>query len=112
MDQFTIDLLSNDEVIAVNQDPLGRQAKRITQDGYLEVWARPLWDGTVAVGLFNRGPEGANVSVRFSDLGLTGTQSVRDLWRRKALSPCNGSFGMYVPSHGARLLKLGKPKRR
>ncbi|HET7619598.1 MAG TPA: NPCBM/NEW2 domain-containing protein, partial [Vicinamibacterales bacterium] len=59
LDQFTIDLLSNDEVIAVDQDPLGKAARRVSRDGWTEVWARPLEDGSTAVGLFNRGPVAA-----------------------------------------------------
>lgn len=112
MDQFTIDLLCNDEVIAVNQDPLGRQAKRIVKDGVTEVWARPLWDGTFAVGLFNRGIVGTNISVRLADLGLEGDQPVRDLWERKDLPKHSGSVGAYVPAHGARMYKIGKPRKR
>ena len=61
MDDFTIALLSNDEALDVNQDPLGKPAGRISQDGDLEVWARPLFDGTMAVGLVNAGDEPAKV---------------------------------------------------
>lgn len=107
MDQFTIDLLSNDEVIAVNQDPLGRQAGRVSKDGMLEVWARPLFDGTKAVGLFNRGTESKKVTAKWSLLGLRGPQRVRDLWRKKNVGECNGSYTATVPPHGAVLVKIG-----
>ena len=70
LDPFTIDLLTNDEVLDVNQDPLGKQASRRAQTPWTEVWAKPLSDGTLAVGLFNRGPVKAEVSASWKDLGL------------------------------------------
>src|SRR5262249_21260321 len=85
MDKFTLDLLTNDEVLEIDQDPLGKPASRRAKDGTVEVWARPLWDGAVAVGLFNLGDEAAKVTARWSDLGLTGSQPVRDLWQQKSL---------------------------
>jgi alpha-galactosidase len=78
LDQFQIDLLSNDEVLDVNQDALGKQAYRRSQDGPLEVWSKPLSDGTIAVGLFNRGVERAKVTAKWQDLGLSGSQPVLD----------------------------------
>jgi len=106
LDRFTVDLLSNDEVLAVDQDPLGKAARRVAEDGKLEVWARPLADGSTAVGLFNRGPVPATVTARFRDLGITGTRAVRDLWRQKDLGPATGSFAMEVPRHGAVLVTI------
>src|SRR5205085_1554206 len=110
LDRWTTSLLTTDEVLDVNQDPLGRPAGRRSQQGTLEVWARPLWDGTTAVGLFNRGPERAKVTARWSDLGLRGRQPVRDLWQQKSLGTFDGSFAAPVPAHGAVLVKIGKPK--
>lgn len=107
--QYSIDVLSNDEVIDVDQDPLGKPAARKSKDGNVEVWARPLWDGTLAVGLFNRGVESANVSAKWADLGLQGAQSVRDLWQHKDLGKSNGEFSALVPGHGALLVKIGTP---
>ncbi|MGH9411914.1 MAG: NPCBM/NEW2 domain-containing protein, partial [Vicinamibacterales bacterium] len=69
-DQWTIDLLGNREVLAISQDPLGKAAHRISTDGWTEVWARPLSDGSVAVGLFNRSPEAAQMSVKFADVSV------------------------------------------
>src|SRR5262249_38189297 len=76
IDQWTTDLLGNREVLGVNQDVLGKPAGRISSDGWVEVWARPLSDGTMAIGLFNRSPEPATVTAAWKDLGLTGTQPV------------------------------------
>ena len=111
LDQFTIDLLTNDEVLDVNQDPLGRPAGRRAKVDTAEVWARPLWDGTLAVGLFNRGTERAPVTAQWSDFKLTGRQPVRDLWQRKDLGEFEGSFTASVPAHGAMLVKIGEPSR-
>lgn len=85
MDPFTLSLLTNDEVLDVNQDPLGRQAGRRSQEGLLETWAKEMSDGTVAAGLFNRGLEEATVTAKWSDLGITGRLAVRDLWRSRDL---------------------------
>lgn len=111
LDSFTIDLLTNDEVIDVDQDPLGQAASRRAQNGSTEVWARPLWDGTLAVGLFNRGEQAAMVTASLSDLGLKEFQPVRDLWQRRDLGDISGSFVTRVPAHGAVLVKIGKPRR-
>ena len=110
MDDFTLALLSNSEVLAINQDPLGRPAGRVKAEGPQEVWARPLADGTLAVGLFNRGPLTATVSVNWADLKLDGPQPVRDLWQQKDLGSASGRFAAAVPRHGAVLLKIGKPR--
>lgn len=107
MDEFTIALLTNDEVLDVNQDPLGRPAGRIKQEGSHEVWARPLYDGTLAVGLFNRGFLAAEVNVNWSDLKLDGKQPVRDLWLHKDLGEFGSSFSTTVPPHGTVLVKIG-----
>ena len=72
LDAFTLALLSNDEVIAVDQDPLGRAAGRVWSDARREIWARPLADGTMAVGLFNRGLQPAQVTVQWRAARLAG----------------------------------------
>lgn len=110
MDQFTVDVLSNDEVIAVDQDPLGKAAGRITQNGDTQVWARPLEDGTLAVGLFNVGRTKAKVTAKWSDLGIAGPQLVRDLWMRKDLGTYTGSFTAEVLPHAAWLVKVGEAR--
>ena len=106
---WTLDLLSNSEVIEVDQDPLGIAARRVARAGSTQVWARPLWDGTLAVGLFNSGPLPADVAVNWSDLGIEGAQAVRDLWRQRDLGP-QTQFAATVAPQGALLLKLGTPR--
>jgi alpha-galactosidase len=111
LSKFTLALLTNDEVLDVNQDPLGRQATRVAKDGTLEVWSKPMSDGTVAAGLFNRGIEGAKVTARWRDLGISGRQAVRDLWRRKDIGQFDGEITLEVPARGVALVKIGKSSR-
>ena len=111
LDAFTLDLLSNDEVIAVDQDPLVKQASRVLTNGQTEVWARKLYDGTTAVALYNRGPKSTRVTAGWKDLGIKGSQPVRDLWQRKDLGNLHETLAFDVPQHGAILLKIGKPRR-
>jgi len=110
LDDWTVDLLTNDEVLAVELDPMGTAGGRIWQKGRLEVWARPLHDGTWAAGLFNRGLQPYDVTVRWEDLGVRGPQPVRDLWQQKDLGVFNGAYTVKVPRHGAVMVKVGKPK--
>ena len=83
MTRETVALLSNREVIAVNQDKLGRQGKRIVQPGDTQVWAKPLADGSVAVAFFNTGTRTTAVAVNWDQLGSSGPQLARDLWWRE-----------------------------
>jgi len=108
MDEFTLSLLSNDEVLAVSQDPLARQAGRVAKDGQTEVWAKDMEDGSKAVGIFNRNDEDATVAAKWSDLGITGQQKVRDLWRQADLGTFDGGFQTPVPHHGVVLVKVTK----
>ena len=106
LDPFTLSLLSNDEVIEVDQDPLGRPGRRIAKDGDLEVWARPLEDGSLAVGLFNRGEGVKVVTATWKDLGISGSQRVRDLWRQRDVGVFDGRFDALVARHGVVLVLL------
>jgi alpha-galactosidase len=108
-DTFTTDLMTNSEMLEVNQDVLGRGAARVWQQERLEVWSRPLADGTRAVALFNRGLQAAQVSARWQDIGVTGRQPVRDLWQHRDLGMFADAFAANVPAHGAMLVKVGRP---
>lgn len=108
LDDFTLNLLTNDEVLEVNQDPLGRQAGRVAKTGTLEVWAKDLDDGSKAVGLFNLGEDETTVRALWSDLGLAGKRKVRDLWRQQDLGKFTGQFEASVPRHGVMLVKISK----
>ncbi len=96
----TAAVLLNKEVIAIDQDPLGKQGTRVTKNGDLEIWSRPLANGGLAVGLFNRGAATADITARWSELGLQGSHAVRDLWQHKDLGKQDDSFSANVPSHG------------
>lgn len=109
LDDFTLGLLCNDEVIDVDQDPLGQPGRRAAKQGPLEVWCKPLEAGALAVGLFNRGDNEATVTARWSDLGVSGPRLVRDLWRQKDLGSKTDQFQTTVAGHGVVLVRLGAP---
>jgi alpha-galactosidase len=100
IDDWTTNILGNREMLAVNQDALGKPAGRKATDGWVEVWARPLEDGSIAAGLFNRGPEAATVGVSWSDLGIRGEHAVRDIWLQRDLGRFTDQFRTTVPRHG------------
>jgi alpha-galactosidase len=106
LDAFTLSLLSNDEVLAVDQDALGKQAVRVAGENDLDVFAKPLENGSLAVGLFNRGATNATVTANFSDLKISGKQTVRDLWRQKDIGVFTDKFEVPVASHGVVLVRL------
>ncbi len=110
LDEFTLNLLGNDEVLAVNQDPLGLQGRRCERDGRTEVWARDLHDGTLAVGLFNLGRKAETVTAHWEALGLSGRQPVRDLWKQRDMGEHADGYAVEVPRHGAVLLRVGGPR--
>ena len=109
MDDFTRNLLENDEVIAVSQDSLGDQAVQVAQDGDARVYAKNMEDGSKAVGLFNTGTTGPiTVTVKWDELKIHGSQNVRDLWRQKNLGKSDGEFSMQVAPHCAELVKISQ----
>jgi len=108
MNAATREILTNKELIAVNQDPLGVQGRRVRREGNLEVWSKQLGDGGRAVALLNRGDAPGQISVSWTDLGYPQTLniSVRDLWAGKDLGAMKGSYSATVPSHGAVVVRL------
>jgi alpha-galactosidase len=102
------DILTNQEVIAVDQDALGLQGERVAKNGDLEVWAKPLKDGSRAVVLLNRGAAEQQVSTTWEDLGYPNSlsASVRDLWRHKDLGKVTGKFSAPVASHGVVMITV------
>ncbi len=113
LDPFTLSLLSNDEVLAVNQDPLVKQAVGVSKQGpqgQLQVYRKELEDGSLAVGLFNRTIAAADVMATWSDLKLTGKQTVRDLWRQKDMGDFDKEFKVNVAPHGVALLRMSPAK--
>ncbi|HVT93437.1 MAG TPA: hypothetical protein VHD76_11380 [Bryobacteraceae bacterium] len=99
-------ILTNKEVIAVDQDALGKQATRVSKTGDLEVWARPLTGGAIAVGLFNRSGAPASITARAAAIGLQGSGRVRDLWTHTGRGTINGEFSAEVPAHGVVMVRI------
>ena len=111
LDDFTLSLLTNDEVLAVNQDPLGKQATVISKQGDNGVMAKSMADGSIAAGLFNLGDNGKqSVVLNWADLKLNGKYIVRDLWRQKDLGVFDGEFKADVNQHGVVMISLRKAK--
>ena len=107
LDAFTLGLLTNDEIIDVDQDPLGKPGRRVAKNGDVEIWVRELEDGSRAVGLFNRGEGLAAVTAAWEAVGVEGPQRVRDLWRQKDLGVHDRAFTAYVARHGVVMIRLG-----
>jgi len=110
LDDFTLNVLCNAEAIEVNQDALGRQAKPLVQTDETLIMAKPMEDGSLAVGLFNLAELPRNISVDSSLLGIAGPQRIRDLWRQKDLGMVGSRFEMAVPRHGTMLLQFWPQK--
>jgi alpha-galactosidase len=108
MNDVTREILKNEELIAVNQDPLGNQGFRVARDGKLEVWKKPLEGNSLAVGLFNLGDETAKVTATWEKLGLGEACpcTVRDLWTHEDLGDFKGSFEAEVESHGSAIVRV------
>jgi alpha-galactosidase len=106
LDNFALSLLTNDEVIDVNQDSLGKQATRVFNSGGLSVWAKDLEDGSKAVGLFNLGDTEKDVAATWADLGISGKCAVRDLWRQEDLGRFDREFQAHVTPHGVVLVRI------
>ncbi len=111
LDDFTMNLITNDEVIAVNQDILGRQGRCHLRENGIEVWMKDLSDGGKAIGIFNikyylSDNPYRDYTLSWASLGLSGSHHVRDLWRRKDLGVFKDSFTVSLPEHGVSLIKV------
>ena len=119
MDAFTHGLLTNDEVLAINQDPLGKQASKVYDGVRYQIWKKELYDGSVAIAIFNIGKESPVEAFRWSDeeerlkitigadqIGVEGEYKIRDLWRQSTIGTFTKYFGVEVPYHGVVLLRL------
>jgi alpha-galactosidase len=101
-------ILLNKEVIAVDQDKLGKQGDRAMAWGMTEIWTRPLSDGALAAGLFNRDTEAHSVTLHLRDVGFSDNAKLRDLWAHKDVSASDGAYTVTVPGHGVVMLKLSR----
>ena len=102
------EILTNKEVIAVDQDPVGMEGRRVSKNGDLEVWAKQMKDGSRAVILFNRGKSDEEISANWEDIGYPAhvPASVRDLWAKKDLGKFTGKFTANVMAHGVLMLRV------
>jgi len=113
-DDFTLNLLSNDEVLALDQDALGKEATCVLTNDYVRVYEKQLADGGRALGFFNLGSTPVNQDFnQLAQLSFTGTQHVHDLWRQKNLADVDAAAGVLpltIPGHGVLLYKLTAAK--
>lgn len=108
MDADTLRILTNKDVIAVDQDPLGKQGRRVQREGDVEIWVRQLKDGERAVVLFNRGKTPADMKVAWDQLQMPASQKadVKDLWSKKVTKNASGSYGGKVAPHGVIMVRI------
>jgi alpha-galactosidase len=104
----TLAMLTNREVIAVDQDKLGKQGYRVSAAGGTEIWEKPLSDGSKAVGLFNRGDSDGPVTLDLKSVGFGGGAKLVDLWTGKEVKANKGAYTVGISRHGAVLLKVSK----
>jgi len=108
LDDFTLNLLTNDEVLAINQDPLGKQAGKVYDKEGFQFWKKELSNGSFAVGVFNLSDTTKSIHLNFSDLVPEGRLKVRDLWRQKDLATSSQGYDATVPPHGVFLIKINR----
>jgi alpha-galactosidase len=108
LDEFTLNILCNTEIIEVNQDPLGECGIVIHQPDNCFIMVKNLYDGSKSIGLFNRGKEPSEVTIKWETLNISGKKRVRDLWRQKDLGVFNDKFSARVPSQGVVMIKMSK----
>jgi alpha-galactosidase len=106
LDDFTLNLLTNDEVLAINQDPLGKQARQVIHNNMVQIWLKELEDGSKAIGIFNLDDKKREIEVSWSDLGLTSNQKVWDVWRQRDQGVFGNSYITSVLSHGVTLIAV------
>jgi alpha-galactosidase len=111
IDPFTLAILTNDEMLDIDQDPLGKAAERVVKgDDGVEVWSRELSDGTHAVALFNPLPVEKSITAQWKDIGVSGSQPVRDVWLHQDLGSIDQGYTVSVPGHGIVVVKVGQPR--
>ncbi len=108
MSPETKELLTNSEVLAVDQDKKGVQGHRVWQEGPLEIWVKPLADGSQAVGLFNRSESPTKMTLDFKSIGAPASAKLRDLLDHKDLGTIQNSYSADVSTHGVVLVKVSK----
>jgi len=108
MSESIHEILTNREVIAVDQDSLGKQGSKVWGASDQEIWTRPLADGSTAVGIFNRAATDTTLKVRWADIGLAKHGAVRDLWAKVAVAAGGLELNVTVPSHGVAFWRVAR----
>ena len=108
MSPQTLAILTNKDVVAVDQDKLGQQGDRVWAEGPKEIWAKPLSGGAKAVALFNRAPEPKSITLKLDVLGFSPKAKMHDLWTGKDVTATDGSYTVLIPKHGAVLLRVSE----
>ncbi len=108
MTPATLAILTNREVIAVDQDKAGKQGSQIWKSGDQEIWTRSLAGGDTAVAIFNRAAEPAKVTRSWAELGINPKSKVRDLWEHRAVSVDGAEYSVMVPGHGVVMMRVSR----
>jgi alpha-galactosidase len=109
MNEAVRQILTAPEVIAMNQDPRVLQGFIVRDEGELEIYNKPLADGTTVVLFLNKGENQADLILKWSEIGLSGSQPVRDLWARKDLGEFKDGFtARDLSQHGVQMLHIGR----
>ena len=108
LDDATLSLLTNEEIIAVNQDALGKAASLLTTLDNTELWVKQLEDGSLALGLLNLSNETIQSKFPFSALQLKGKYKLRNLWKKEDLGIFENEFETNIPAHGIVMLQMLK----
>jgi alpha-galactosidase len=106
LDEFTFKLLTNDEVIGINQDSLGRQPKLIRESDEEMIWSKDLEDGSKVIGLLNLSKEKRTIEIEFQEINFPREVSIRDVWEHTELGVFKKNYKTEIPSHGIKLLKV------
>ncbi len=108
LDRFTLNLLTNDEVLAIDQDALGKEARQTFNNDTYQVWTKDLEDGSKAMGIFNTSDKYQTIKLNKAETGFGGYTKVRDVWQQKYIITSGPEFVTKVPPHGVILIKLSK----
>jgi alpha-galactosidase len=108
MSPAILEILTNPEVLAVDQDKDGKQGNQVWKSGDQEIWTRPLSGGAMAVAVFNRAADTTKVAVRWADLGISGNGKLRDLWLHQDIEWPGPDYSVTVPGHGSVMLRVNR----
>ena len=106
LDDFTLNLITNDEVLAIDQDKLGKQAAPVIKTDDIQIWKKELSDGNIAIGIFNVSEKNQDYKLELKKFDVNGEVVLRDVWRQKDIGKIKNEYKVKIPSHGVALLKV------